>query len=194
MIRLSQLKAPMPPAGALEDDEVLALIDTYNRLFAQARDAQDSATASERKATQAREADVDRYAQALRDAKPDPGKGPVEKAEAALEKAKRHADATARATLAARDELAALVSAKRDELAATAEGRAADARAGLREAVDALEAAHGRLGSELAGGAWARGFPDYKKGGAPNRLPGLRGPNGDEYFLDAAIAAMRELG
>jgi len=193
MIRLAALQVPMPPTDALEDEQVLEALAAYTRLFAQASEAQHAADAADRKVKAARESDVEGYARALRAGRKDPGPSGVEKAQAELEKVRRHAEAAGRATSTARDELEALVGERRTELAATAEGQVAEARVGLREAVDILAAAHAGLGEALSAAAWVQGFPDKAKGIAPSQLVGMTAPNREPYNVDAAIVALREL-
>jgi hypothetical protein len=183
-------KTSLPPA--VDDQAVQGASDDFRRLLGEAQEAIANVTTAERKLAAAKEGDVDALAKAKRAGGADPGRRGVDKAERELEAARRDAEAAARAAEVARDDLAAAVAERRQALVDAAGEQMAVARAAARDALSAFELAHGRLVGAAVFEAWAARFPDRAKPRLSSKLPGLVGPNGVEYELAGALAALHE--
>ena len=184
-----------PPPDLIEDRKVAAAVAEYQRLIAVRDDEYRTLRALEDERARAVETDAQAYADALRADKDDPGEEATRRADAQILACRRRAEALAIAVTDAGKELATVVDRQRPSWAAKLETRAAEGRAELVAAVEALPAARDRLGETLALADWLADFPGRTRWPVTRfgHVPGLPRQSGDPYASDVVIAALREL-
>lgn len=184
-----------PPADIVEDKKVSAALAEYARLIT-ARDAEYAALRRlEDERARAVEADQQAHADAIRADKDDPGQEATAKADQAILACRRKAEALAIAASDAGRDLVATVDRQRAAWAAQLDKRSAEGRADLNAALDALAAAHAKLGETLALRTWLDTFPDRTRWPVPHlgHVPALRRRNDEPPAFDAVVAGLREL-
>ena len=184
-----------PPADIVGDKKVSAVLSEYARLIA-ARDAEyASLRRLEDERARAVEADQQAFAAAIRAGKDDPGQEATAKADQAILACRRKAEALAIAASDAVTDLVATVDRQRAAWAAQLDKRTAEGRAELGAAVDALVAAHAKLGETLALRAWLADFPARPRWPVSHlgHVPALRSRSGEPPAFEAVVAGLREL-
>jgi hypothetical protein len=172
-----KLKAAIGGLRALEEEQRLVDMGLRNRIAgredAQRKDLQD-------------------YARAIREGKPDPRTPRQDRLDAEVEALRRRSAAVKEAVDQARRELGELVEFHRDEWIAVAKDREADAREAYRRALDAVtEANEGVREADLVVRFVAL-FPEVRgKMKRGTGITGLRSPSGDAYRVPALLDALR---
>lgn len=193
---MTNLQLPPPAVLAqLRQPEVIKLAREYRRLDELERELQAQAhklrTAG---MAEARTADTDSVADAVRNEKPIPKATAVDKAQAALDELERHLAGASQAKAGAARELIQAIEAARAKMDERLEDEALKRREALRTAVVALDGAQGELGEVLARQRWVRDFPRGKPfRAAGGHIMGLQRRSGESYawreVLDALHAA-----
>ncbi len=158
-MRLDHRPLALPPI-AIDVPEVAKAVEEYRKFTDAHRDEADKLLQLEDRRGEAVEADARALGAAKRAGKPDPGATHVEAADKAIAETRRQVAGLAVAVATAGDDLVGAVDKARPTWAAKLEKETAEARANVVAAVEALEAAHGRLGAVLSTRIWLAKFPE----------------------------------
>ena len=184
-----------PPPDLVEDKKVAAALLEYQRLIGKRDEEYGKLRALEDDRARAVEEDTQALADSIRADKDDPGQEATRRADAQILACRRRAEALAIAVTDAGKDLVATVDGRRASWAAKLETRAAERRAELAAAVEALATARDHLAEVLALSDWLRDFPGRTRWpvGRFGHVPGLARQSGEPYAFDAVVAALREL-
>jgi ABC-type transporter Mla subunit MlaD len=183
---------PLQPPPQHRPPAVVEAATKLERLYRARDDMSSLLQAVTDKLEQAVEDDRRRLPDAYADESAKPDRKAVQKLEDELAARRRDLDALDLAVSDARKKVAEAIDAHREAWRAALEAERASARAGLSDAIDALERAHQRVG-EFQGAisfltSWPR-VPTYAAGTRP--VLELRGRNGEPYNWPTVLAALR---
>jgi hypothetical protein len=131
-------RQPIPPSEVIEHDAIRAAAERFESASAKAHEARVTLTDMEQRRPAADEADRQAYAEAIEKGEKDPGRRHGERADRAIEQARRTAEALSLVAERALDAFREAVYAGQEQWHTTALGNRDAARAKLAEQLDAV--------------------------------------------------------